>query len=204
MRKAVLLTLASLIPALSGLDPVLAAKYEVKVLNVRRAAEYAAHQDFQNLVIGADCGNTLIKSQEFFDTDKLLEKGFMPVLVVVENNNTFPVQIFSEEIYLLDPEGTRVAPLPYLDVLLEISLKKPLASYSSKTNMQKIIKKEMQQDFEHKAFGEKLIPPGASDHGIVFYRLPERGDLKGYRLYLPEVLNFSENEPLIFFEFDLQ
>ena len=181
MRKVLYLGMVALFGVVLGLDVTQAAKYEIKDLAVRRAGEYPSHQEFQNLVIGADCANTALKAQEFFDTDKLLEKGFMPVLVVVENNNTFPVQILSHEIYLLDANGTRIAPVPYLDVLLAISLKKPVISYSSKKDLKKVIKKEMLDDFEHKAFGEKLIPPGAADHGIVFYQLPERGDLKGYQ-----------------------
>ncbi len=205
MRKVFSYPLAAALFAVSaGWGTVLAAKYEIKDLPVRRAAEYPAHQDFQSLVIGADCGNTLEKSQELFDTDKLLEKGFMPVLLVIENNNTFPVQVLGQHVYLLDPDGTRIAPVPYLEVLLAVSLKKPVAAYAAKKDLHKIVKKEMMQDFERKAFGEKLIPPGASDQGILFYPLPDRGDLRGYRLYLPEILDFSKNEPLIFFEFDVQ
>jgi len=195
---------AALFAAVVSLGTVLAAKYEIKDLPGSRAAELSSHQNFQDLVIGAECGNTIEKSLEFFDTDKLLEKGFMPVLLVIENNNTFPVQVLGQEVYLLDPDGTRIAPVPYLDVLLAVSLDKPVAAYASKKDLHKIVKKEMMQDFEHKAFGEKLIPAGASDRGILFYPLPDHGDLRGYRLYLPEILNYSENERLIFFEFDLQ
>ncbi|GAB4109351.1 MAG: hypothetical protein Kow001_09370 [Acidobacteriota bacterium] len=186
--------------------PVQAAKYKIKEPVIRAAVEYPAHQDFQNLVIAAWPCHTLERTLDLFDTPKLHEKGIMPVLLVIENRNPFPVWIQEEDILLLAPDGSRQAPIPFTDVLLEISLKKPLSNYSTRKDLllQKSVKKEMFQDFEHKAFDEKLVSPaGGSEYGVVFYRLPEGGDLAGYSLYLPTVLNFAEKEPLMFFEFEL-
>ncbi len=202
MRSAVPALLAAALTA----APVSAAKYKVKTPVIKPAVEYTAHQDFQNLVIAAWPAHTLERSLELFDTPKLFEKGIMPVLLVIENRNPFPVQIFEEDILLVAPDGSRQAPIPFTDVLLEISLKRPLSNYSTRKDLllQKSVKKEMFQDFEHKAFTEKLVPPaGGIEHGVVFYRLPEGGDLQGHSLYFPSVLNFADKEPLIFFEFEL-
>jgi hypothetical protein len=179
------------------------AKYEVKDLQIKPANQYAAHLDFQDVVIGAFPCETEVKTLELFDTQKLFEKGFLPVLLVIDNNNVFPIQISEADIYLVDKNGKRERPVPYLDVLLEISLKKPIKESLNKKQLDKIVKKEMRLDFEHKTFGEKLIGPNSTDHGVVFFRLPEDGKLEGYRLYFPEVVNFSEREVLIFFEFDV-
>lgn len=179
------------------------AKYEVKDLQIRPAGEYSAHLNFQSVVIGAYPCETEVKTLELFDTKKLHEKGFLPVLLVIDNNNIFPIQILESDIYLVDRTGKQERPIPYMDVLLEVSLKKPITESLKKKQLDKIVKKEMRLDFEHKSFGEKLIGPNSSDHGVVFFRLPEDGELNGYRLYLPEVLNFSERKALIFFEFDL-
>jgi len=179
------------------------AKYEVKDLQIKPAKQYAAYLDFQDVVIGAFPCETEVKTLELFDTQKLFEKGILPVLLVIDNNNVFPIQISEADIYLVDKNGKRERPVPYLDVLLEISLKKPIKESLSKKQLDKIVKKEMRLDFEHKSFGEKLIGPNSTDHGVVFFRRPEDGNLEGYRLYFPEVVNFSEREVLIFFEFDL-
>jgi hypothetical protein len=179
------------------------AKYEVKDLQIRPAKDYPAHLDFQNVVIGAFPCDTEAKTLEFFDTDKLHQKGFLPVLLVIDNNNVFPIQISETDIYLVDENGKQEPTVPYMDVLLEISLKKPITESLDKKQLDKIIKKEMRLDFEHKSFGEKLIGPNSSDHGVVFFYMPVDGDLEGYRLYFPEVVNFSERRALIFFEFDL-
>ncbi len=181
----------------------LGAKYEVRDLQIGPANQYKAHLDFQNVVIAAYPCETETKTLELFDAEKLHEKGFLPILLVIENNNVFPIQISERDIYLVDRNGKQDRPIPYLDVLLEISLKKPITESLSKQQLDKIIKKEMRLDFEHKSFGEKLIGPNSTDHGVIFFRLPQDGKLNGYRLYFPEVLNFAEREALIFFEFDL-
>jgi hypothetical protein len=188
-----------LFTALGGI----AAKYEVKDMQIKPAREYSAHLDFQNVVIGAYPCDTELKTLELFDTEKLHEKGILPVLLVIENNNIFPIQILEPDVYLVNKDGKQERPIPYMDVLLEISLKKPIIESLDKKQIDKIVKKEMRLDFEHKAFGDKLIGPNATDHGVVFFRLPRDGNLEGYRLYMPEVINFSEREALIFFEFDL-
>lgn len=184
--------------------PFVIAKYEIKELEVRAPVDYAAHQAFQNLVIGAYPCNTKDKAKEVFDTDKLFEKGLMPVLIVVQNDGVVPVQLDERDIFLVDLDGQRDPPIPYTDVLLEISSKKSKSNMPNIKDLQKLVKKEMLLDFEHKAFGEKLIAPGSTDHGVVFYRLPPQGNLEGFRLYFPEILNVSTHERLMFFEFDLK
>jgi hypothetical protein len=185
--------------------PVSAAKYKVQAPDIRPVADYASHQDFQNLGVAAWPCHSLERTLELFDTPKLHEKGILPVLIVLENRNAFPVLIREEAVLLVGPDRTRQAPIPYTDVLLEISLKKPLSNYSSPKQLllQKSVKKEMLQDFERKSFGEKIIGPSGSEYGVVFYRLPEGGNLKDHWLYLPSVINFAESEPLMFFEFEL-
>lgn len=201
LRDASLLMLASALLAL----PLCAAKYKVKDPEIRAGIEYASHQDFQNLVVAAWPCHKLERTLELFDTPKLHEKGILPVLIVLENRNSFPVLIREEDILLVTPDRSRQVPIPYTDVLLEISLKKPLSNYSSPKQLllQKSVKKEMLQDFERKAFGEKIVAPADTEHGVVFYRLPADADLSGHFLYLPAVINFAEREPLMFFEFEL-
>ncbi len=181
-----------------------AAKYKIKELQVRPAGEYAARQDFQGLVIGAKAFATQEEARQVFDTKKLIEKGILPVLLVVENNNEFAIRVRGDQILLVLEDGTNVPPLPLLEVLLEIHLDKPLTGYSTRKDVmvRQIVKPEMYMDFEHKFFEEKLIAPHSSDYGIVFFPYPET-DLEKCRLYLPEIENLTADENLMFFEFPL-
>lgn len=181
------------------------AMYKSKQIQVRPAHEYAAHQDFQEMVIAAYPCDTEAKSAQFFDTNKLYEKGFMPVLVVVENNNSFAIQIYERDIFYVDQDGNNAPSIPVNEVLIEIALKKSPSEYPRRPEelLRRTVDEEMLADFEHKVFGEKLISPQSSDYGVVFFRLPEIRDLSGSRLYLPEIKNVTDSEQLMFFEFEL-
>ena len=179
------------------------AKYKIQDLHVKPAEEYHAHQDFQNIVVGAYSYETKAKTLELFDTDKLYQRRILPVLVAIENYNEFAIRIHEQDVVLIAGDGTHFPSLPYEVVLLHI-LNQPLTSYSTQSDfLRKTVDKEMFLDFEHKAFGEKLIAPGGSDFGVVFYWLPKKENLPGARLYLPEIVNISDGEPLMFFEFEL-
>lgn len=184
--------------------PVLAG-YKIKEFKPRPAKEYPAHQDFQKLVIAADPRLTESGVLELFDTKKLLDRMIMPVVIVIQNNNDFAIRISAEDILLVDSNGTQVPGMPYDEVLLRITVKQQLATYSGRKEivLQQVRDKDMVRDFEHKYFGEKLIAPHDSDFGVVFFPVPSSGDLSGIRLYIPRVHNLTKDEPLIFFEFDL-
>ena len=187
------------------LFPALLAGYKAKEIKVQPALEYDARQDFQNIVISAYPSETKGKTLELFDTDKLHEKGVLPVLIVVENNNDFAVRIHEEDIVLVGGEEGHASTIPYSEVLLHITLKEGRSSYSTRPEMliKKKVDRKMVIDFEHKAFGEKLIAPNSSDYGVVFFWLPKGGNLAGMRLYFPEVFNLTKGESLVFFEFEV-
>lgn len=181
-----------------------AKKYQIKELKVLPAEEYPAHQDFQNLVIGARVYNTQEEVQELFDTKALLERGIMPVLVVVENRNNFAIRIDAKDIYIMEPGGIQTSPLNLADVLVTIATNRPPSSISTRREvLLGSVNRNIRADFEHKFFGEKLIAPESSDSGIVFFPLLQGEALTGATLYLPEIQNISDGETLIFFEFEL-
>lgn len=184
-----------------------AAKYKIKPLEVRPASEYAAHQDFQNVVIGAYPALKEEQLLELFDTKKIHEKKILPVLVVVENNNSFPIHLRDQSIYLILKDGTNVPALPVGIAFLQVVLKKPPSSYSTHPGVMigrlRQRNEEMWADFEHKNFGEKLIAPHDSDYGVLFFPFPAEEDLPELKLFLPEVENVTTSEELIFFEFAL-
>ena len=179
----------------------LCAWYKAKDIQIKPAKEYAAHQAFQNLVIAALPCETEKKTLEIFDTKKLHQSNYMPVLIVIENNNDFAIGLDESDVLLLDAEGGQESPIPFIKILLQISRKKSKTPYPDPSG--RIKDKKMLADFERKAFGEKMIAPHDKDYGVVFYRLPVNGNLEGFRLYLPEIFNVGNDEQLMFFEFEL-
>jgi len=180
--------------------------YKVKEFRPKPAKEYAAFQDFQNIVLAASPRLTEEGVMELFDTKKLLEKKIMPVVLVVENNNDFAIRLHESEVYLVGPDGARVRSIPFSEVLMKISGKRGAVSGPSPRPdviLRQIGDKKMVEDFEHKSFAEKLVAPHDSDYGVIFFPVPEDGSLAGSRLYIPEVYNITKDEPLMFFEFEL-
>jgi hypothetical protein len=187
------------------LEAPLFAGYKIKTFTPKPAKEYAAYQDFQNIVIAASPRLDQAGIDELFDTKKLLEKQIMPVVVVIENNNDFAVRINEGDIFLVPEDGTQIPSMPFDEVLLKLTTQKGLSTYSAPREIlvKKVGSRDMVMDFEHKAFGERLIEPHGSDYGVLFFPLPAGGNLAGTRLYLPRVYNMTLHEPLVFFEFDL-
>jgi len=179
--------------------------YKIKEFKPKPAKEYPAFQDFQNIILAASPRLTEEGVMELFDTKKLLAKQIMPVVVVIENNNDFAVRLHESEIYLVGSDGARIKSIPFDQVLLRISGRRDVSGSSTRPDVliRQIGDRKMVEDFEHKAFGEKLVAPHDSDFGVVFFPLPDNGELAGSRLYIPEVYNISKDEPLMFFEFDL-
>ncbi len=179
--------------------------YKIKEFKPKPAKEYAAFQDFQNIIVAASPRLTDEGVMELFDTKKLLEKKIIPVVVVIENNNDFAVRVHESEVFLIDSAGARIRSIPFDQVLLRISGRREVSGSSTRPDvlLRQIGDRKMVEDFEHKSFGEKLVAPHDSDFGVVFFPLPDTGDLGGTRIYLPQVFNITKDEPLMFFEFDL-
>jgi len=185
----------------AGAVGLIAAGYEFKDIQALPASEYASHQDFQGITIGARAYLTEQEVLEIFDTKRLHLTKIMAVLLVVENRNDFALGLYSSDIFLLTPDGTNIPPLPTEEVLLRISMKKDMSSYTPK-QLSKLIKEDLRLDFERKSFGDRLIDPESSDYGVVFFETPE--ELSDLRLYFPEIINMTTEEPLVFFEFPLE
>ncbi|HSR53773.1 MAG TPA: hypothetical protein VLV83_23350, partial [Acidobacteriota bacterium] len=109
----------------------LLAGYKIKPLDPKPAVEYASHQDFQNVVIGAQAAVTEEGVLSLFDSKKIHKKGVMPVVVVVENNNDFPIRVDADSIFLVLSDGTNLRSMPFGEAFLQSVLKKDLSRYST-------------------------------------------------------------------------
>lgn len=194
-----------------GLSLILAmtvvfAKYKIKPLEVKPAAEYASHLTQQQITIGVFAADTEEKVLRLFDSKKVFESKILPVLIVVDNNNDFPLRIMIDDVYLIHSNGANERGMSFIEAFLNVLLNKPLSSYSTDpralANRYRNRNKELYDDFQHKSFGEKIIPPHDSDRGVAFFWLPEDG-IENCQLYIPELENMSEFEELMFFELPL-
>lgn len=185
------------------------AKYEVKEIKLKPPAEYESHYVFQNLGIGAFLGDTLEKSLELFDSEKIHRKKVVPILIVIENKNDFALRLNERNIFVVLPDGTNIRPIHFTQAfsfVLSKKAKRPTTGARLPRGLGRLRQrnKEMFDDFEHKHFGEKIVAPHESDYGVLFYHLPERDEIGALQLYMPEIENMTSGEELMFVEFDLK
>lgn len=185
------------------------ADYEPRQPSLKPAREYTSHQEFQGMVIAADpfLSDERIK-RELFDTDKVVKEGFLPILLIIENNNDFPVVIDGTSIQLIAPDETAELSVPFETVLFRVlRLKTNVRPGLPPPEMILVILTKkcdpvMLEDFQQKTLQVKEVGPHSVEYGVVFF--PGRKSLKGYRLYIPRLINPDDGTALMFFEFELQ
>ncbi len=192
-----------LLVVLVTVTPLGAAKYKIRKFEPDPATEMRWRQDFQGVVIAARAFTDPKEILKLLDSNRILKREILPVLVVIDNRSGDVLRLAAADIFLTGPDGSSRGSIPPGDVMLRIALKKPLSYYSTRREiLLRQIPPNMFEDFRHKALGEKLIAPDTSDWGVVFFDLPP-GDLAGHRLYLPQIDNLTSGETLMFFDFAL-
>ncbi len=194
---------------LCALAPFALADYKPREPSLKPAREYPSHQEFQGLVIAADpfLSDERIK-RELFDTDKVVKEGFLPILLIIENNNDFPVVIDGTSIQLIAPDETAELPVPFETVLFRVlRLKTNVRPGLPPPGMILVILTQkcdpvMLEDFQQKTLQAREVDPHSVDYGVVFF--PGRKSLQGHRLYIPDLINPDDGTTLMFFEFELQ
>ncbi|GAB4231869.1 MAG: hypothetical protein Kow00109_04140 [Acidobacteriota bacterium] len=198
-----LAVVTALTPAFVG------AGYKAREPQLKAPRDYPARQEFQGLVIAAEPFLSKKRiEKELFDTDKILEIGLFPLVLIIQNQNDFPVEINLEAVQLISPDGEILNSVPYEDVLFRLLQleRKIRPGYSPlpgrvKIAIQQCADPEMLDDFSRKAPPAKWVDPQTNDYCVVFF---ERvNDLKGFRVYIPELIHADEGTPLVFFEFEL-
>ena len=194
---------ARLLVVLVTVAPLGAAKYKIRKFEPDSAIEMRWRQDFQGVVIAARALTDPKEILKLLDSKQILKRGILPVLVVIDNRSHSVLRVAAADIFLTGADGSTRGSIPPADVMLRIALKKSLSHHSTRREiLLRRIPPNMFEDFQHKAFGEKLIAPETSDWGVVFFDLPS-GALAGHRLYLPHVENVTSGETLMFFDFAL-
>ncbi|MGI8783740.1 MAG: hypothetical protein ACR2L2_08860 [Acidobacteriota bacterium] len=179
------------------------AGYKFKPLPVEAASSYVARQEFQKLTIGARTFASESELTGIFDRKDIYKNGYVAVLLVVQNDNDFPVELSNGDIYLVTSEGNRRA-VPPETVITRLHGRIPGDTRQKRSVLGALKGNEWAEDLDKKAWGRKIIAPFSSDHGLAYFQHDSTPDFfRGTKLYLPKVYNMQTDQELIFFEFDL-
>ena len=174
-----------------------------KPFKIGQASEYA-NQQSENVVVGAKpfSSEDLI-TQAFGKKIDFSRYGILPVLLVIENKRDKALDLQSLEVSLVATDGrhaTAVAPedLPSLAVAGHRPSQNPV---HSPVPLPKKKNPLSASEISTRAFAAKMLPPGDSASGFVYFEArPESGD----KIYLNGMKDARSAHELLYFEFPLE
>ena len=190
------------------------AGYKSQKVRVEPAGSYACHLKQGTLTIAADPYQSWEKLKTVFDLKELDQMGVIPIQLILTNEGDDTIAVDGREIHLLDGKNHSIEGMAVEDVLRVVMgkyaptatkspSKSPLPFPRSSGRRADIF--EIETDLNNKSLGEVRISPKSTVGGFLYFRLPEnQRDLRGYKVYVPEIRNLRSGEELIFFEIDLK
>jgi len=211
MRRTCPLIAVSLAIAFLLVSTVPAGAYKARPWSPRKPDTYPARLVSENVTIAVDPLHTDVAAAQVFDKKDMVTRGIMPLAIVVFNDNDFPLLIEGESIELIQ-EDERLRTVTPLEAVGKLFPKSAKSVLSSPTGIPKTgasgPNQDALEDFYHKFFGQKVVPPKGAAAGFLYLRVPERKDLSEYlsaaRVYIPEIARQDTSASLIFFEIDLK
>lgn len=190
------------------------AGYKSQKVRVDPAGGYACHQKQGSLTIAADPYQTWEKLKTVFDLKELDQMGVIPIQLVLTNEGEETIVVQGSEIILLDGKNRSIEGMAVEDVVRVVMgksappatkspSKSPLPFPRSGGRRGDIF--EIETDLTNKSLGEVRVMPKSTVGGFLYFRLPEnQKDLRGYKVYVPEIRNLRSGESFLFFEIELK
>ncbi|MDQ2713176.1 MAG: hypothetical protein M3Y24_13275 [Acidobacteriota bacterium] len=176
---------------------------DIKPFKIGQASEYA-NQQSENVIVGAKpFGSEDLITQAFGKKIDFPRYGVLPVLLVIENKRDKALDLQSLEVNLVAADGRRttaVAPedLPFLAVAGHHPSQNPV---HSPVPLPKKKNPLNASEISTRAFAAKMLPPGDSASGFVYFEArPESGD----KIYLNGMKDARSAQELLYFEFPLE
>lgn len=194
---------------LSGLA---VAGYKSRKVKIEPANTYPFHQQQGAVTIAADPYETKEKIKTAFDLKELERRGIVPIHIIIGNDGEDPIGISGEDINLLDSDNRSFEPLPVDEVVRAVLYKQSPKTSRNPSPLpfprgsgRRGDAFEIEADLTNKFLRDLRIMPGTNSGGFLFFRLPSnRMNLRGYKVYIPEVRNLRTRQNLLFFEIELK
>lgn len=187
------------IAALGALIPLHAAD---KTFQAAAAAAYA-HQESESVTVGA---------RPYTDQDEVATAfgkkidfaryGVVPILIVIENKRPKALDLRELEVSLVATDGRHVKAVPpeELPSLANLGKHPSPVGVASPIPLPKKKNPLTSAEITVRAFGAKMLPPGDSASGFLYFEArAESGD----KLYLNGLRDARSGQELLYFEFPL-
>jgi hypothetical protein len=163
------------------------------------AASYESHQTSGKVTIGVAAYVSDEETRPVFGKHNPYTYGVLPVLVVIQNDGPKSIRVDPLELVLVGPNRDRVDATPAKDVRFLTGPNKP----SVAPPFPKISAHKNPLDtweIEGRAFAAKMLPPGQSASGFVYF---QSGFQRGSSLYLSGLKEADSGKELLYFEIPL-
>jgi len=190
------------------------AGYKSQKVRVEPASSYACHSKQGPLTVAADPFQSWEKLKTVFDLKELDQMGVIPIQLILTNEGEDIIVVDGREIHLLDGKNHSIEAMAVEDVVRVVMGKNaPTATKSPSKSPLPFPRSggrrgdlfEIETDLTNESLGEVRLSPKSTVGGFLYFRLPEnQRDLRGYKVYVPEIRNLRSGEKLIFFEIDLK
>jgi hypothetical protein len=164
------------------------------------AASYESHQTSGKVTIGVAAYVSDQETRLVFGKHNPYTYGVLPVLIVIQNDGPKTIRVDPLELVLVGPSRDRVDATPAKDVRYLGGQSRPSAM---PTPLPKIGGHKNPLDtweIEGRAFAAKVLPPGQSASGFIYF---QSGFQRGSSLYLSGLREADSGKELLYFEIPL-
>jgi hypothetical protein len=170
----------------------------------RPAAEYAHKQTSENVTIAAEQFITDEQTKDAFGKLNPWRYGILPVLVVIQNDSPNAIRVDRMKAIYTLPDRTRVEATPAGEIRFLRGVKQPtnVPGPVGGIHVGKSPKNPLAAwEIEGRAFSAKMIPPGQSASGFVYFQAPVNSEAAS--LDISGLMNAVTNNELFYFEIPL-
>lgn len=158
----------------------------------------AANND---VTIGAVPYTTEDLSKTAFGKAFPYEHGVLPVLIMVQNDSKQAVRLDAMKIEYVDRNRDRIEPTPAAEVPYLNAPKRPTFTPSPIPGIGGRKKNPLgAEEIQVRAWAAKMLPPGESAHGFVYFRTGHR---PGAKIYITGLQEAATGKELFYFDIPL-
>ena len=145
--------------------------------------------------------NTAEQAKTAFGKVNPYEHGVLPVLMLIQNDTKKSIRIDRIKVEYIDRDRTRIGNTPAAEVPYVKGPERPSFNPSPIPGVR--IKKKnplAAEEIEMRAWAAKMLPPGESAHGFVYFRTGHR---PGAKLYVTGLEDAASGKELFYFDIPL-
>jgi hypothetical protein len=175
-----------------------------KAFKVEKASSYPNKQTNNGLTIAVVPFSTQEQTKPVFGKLSFRDFGLLPVLVVMQNDTDKAMRLDRMEVNYVTPSRREVVSTPASDVMYLDAPKRPNMSPGRIPNPlppRPRKSKLAAPEIEGSAFNAKMLPPGDSAHGFVYFQIDHRA---GSQVYIRGIVEAQSGKELLFFEIPLE